>query len=128
MRKDFDGWNGEKKAIHADAHAPLYHEREVRWCHFGINIGYEQDGTGEGHARPALVLKGFSRSVCLVIPLTTSQKQNPYHVPVGSMGGKEAFAIISQLRLVDTRRLEQRLGVLDKGSFDRIRKAVKDML
>ena len=128
MQKDFDGWNEDKKALHKQAHAPLYREREVRWCHFGINVGFEQDGTGAGHARPALILKGLSRKVCIVVPLTTSTKKNPYHVPIGTVGDREAFVIISQIRLVDTKRLEKRLAIIDKDTFENIRKAVKDML
>jgi hypothetical protein len=65
MQKDFDGWNEQKKSIHVASHAPLYHEREIRWCHLGTNIGFEQDGTGEGRSRPVLILKGFSREVCV---------------------------------------------------------------
>ena len=128
MQKDFDGWNEDKKAIDEHAHAPLYREREIRWCRFGTNIGFEQDGTGAGRSRPALILKGFSRSVCLVIPLTTSTKENPYHVAVGMIGGRAASAIISQLRLVDTKRLEKRVAIIDRQTFENIRKAVKDML
>ncbi|MEK7604624.1 MAG: type II toxin-antitoxin system PemK/MazF family toxin [Patescibacteria group bacterium] len=128
MRKDFDGWNEEKKAIDEHAHAPLYHEREIRWCRLGINIGFEQDGTGPGRSRPALILKAFSRSVCLVVPLTTSVKKNPYYIPIGAVGERAASVIISQLRLVDTKRLEQKITTLDKKTFMHIRKAVKDML
>ncbi|MEK7060191.1 MAG: hypothetical protein AAB970_01050, partial [Patescibacteria group bacterium] len=43
----------------------------------------------------------FSRHVCLVVPLTTSPKKNPYHISVGIVEGEEAFAIISQVRLID---------------------------
>lgn len=128
MEKDFDGWNEQKKGIHAGAHAPSYREREIRWCHFGVNVGFEQDGTGEGRARPALVLKAFNRAVCLVLPLTTSTKKNPYHVSIGLVNDKQAAVILSQVRLVDTKRLEQRIAILDKETFGVIRKAVKDML
>lgn len=128
MQKDFDGWNEEKKAIDEHAHAPLYHEREIRWCSLGTNIGFEQDGTGAGRARPVLILKAFSRSVCLVIPLTTSTKENPYHVAIGNIGGRTASVIISQLRLVDTKRLQHKIATLDRKIFMHIRKAAKDML
>ena len=128
MQKDFDGWNEEKKTTHERVDAPLYRNREIRWCRFGTNIGFEQDGTGEDRSRPALILKGFSRQVCLVIPLTTSAKRNPYYIPLGIVGGRPAFAIISQLRLVDTRRLDQKIMDLDKETFEMIRKAAKDML
>lgn len=125
MVKDFDAWNVDKKAIHAREDRLLYHEREVRWCRLGVNVGFEQDGTGESYARPVLILKGFSRDVCLVVPLTTSTKKNPYHVSLGNVGGRESAAIISQLRLIDAKRLDQKIEVLDKDVFERIRKAVR---
>ncbi len=129
MHKDFDGWNTRKKQAHAhEGYMPLFYEREIRWCRLGVNIGFEQDGTGSAHSRPVLILKGFSRRVCLVVPLTTSPKRNPYHVPMGNVGGKNAYAIISQLRLIDTRRLDQHIGVADKSTFDHIRKTIKAML
>ena len=129
MHKDFDGWNSRKKQTHDQSeYLPLYRERQVRWCTLGVNVGYEQDGTGEGFSRPVLILKGFSRHVCLVVPLTTSRKSNPYHVPVGMVEGRDAYAVISQLRLIDTRRLYLLIHTVDVGTFDRIRKAVKDML
>lgn len=129
MEKDFDRWNRKKKRTHGqENYLPLYHERQVRWCTLGVNVGYEQDGTGEGFSRPVLILKGFSRHVCLVIPLTTSRKKNPYHVSIGIVDERESFAIISQLRLIDTRRLDQHIGVVDKDTFKHIRKTVKAML
>ena len=128
MQKDFDSWNEEKKQTNASEYLPFYREREIRWCRLGINIGFEQDGTGAGHARPVLVLKAFSRSVCLIVPLTTSEKKNPYHVAVGLVAGTYASAIISQLRLIDTKRLDSKLAVLDTATFEEIRKAVKAML
>lgn len=129
MEKDFDIWNGEKKIIHAqEEYAPLYHEREIRWCRLGVNIGYEQDGTGAKMSRPVLIFKAFSRHVCLAIPLTTSEKKNPYHVAIGMVGGRKACAIISQLRLIDTKRLDQKIARLDKKIFEEVRKAVKDIL
>ena|SRR3989344_2611177 len=129
MQKDFDGWNEQKKKTNAsEEYLPLYYEREVRWCRLGVNIGFEQDGTGGGYSRPVVIFKGFSRRVCLVIPLTTSMKKNKYHFALGKIGDAEASAIISQLRLVDTRRLDQHIEVVDKETFNRMQKAVKDML
>lgn len=128
MRKDFDGWNEQKKETDAREQAPLYREREIRWCRLGTNVGFEQDGSGADRSRPVLILKGFSRAVCLIIPLTTSQKRNPYHFPLGNVGGRQAAAILSQLRLVDTKRLDQKIADLDVGIFESAKKAVKDLL
>src|SRR3989344_7307679 len=102
INKDFDSWNESKKKAHKNHdYLPLYHEREIRWCRLGLNIGFEEDGTGKDFARPVLILKGFSRHVCLVLPLTTSTKKNPYNIPIGKVDNREASAIISQLRLID---------------------------
>lgn len=129
MEKHFDEWNELKKSVDGQAdYLPLYHERQIRWCRLGVNVGFEQDGTGQDFSRPILILKGFSRRVCLVIPLTTSAKRNRYHVAVGSVGGRQAYAIISQLRLVDTRRLDTLIETLDIELFTSVRKAIKDML
>lgn len=129
MDKDFDNWNGIKKKIHKkDTYLPLYHERQVRWCRLGVNVGFEQNGKGDGYSRPVLILKGFNRHVCLVVPLTTSTKKNPYHQSLGIIDGQESFVIISQLRLIDTKRLYKQIGTIDKEVFKVIIKAVKDML
>ena len=130
MQKDFDGWNEQKKEIDAREDILLYHERDsdIRWCRLGTNVGFEQDGTGTGRARPVLVLKAFNRHVCLVVPLTTSTKQNWYYVSIGLVNGRPASVIISQLRLIDTKRLTVKIMVLDRAKFDEIRKAVKAML
>ena len=128
MKKDFDTWNKNKKRIHAEHKNKLYHEREVWWCSLGVNIGFEQDGTGAEGERPVIILKGFSKQVCLVMPLTTSEKRNPYHVSLGKVSGRGAFAIISQIRLIDTKRLINKIGFIEHKIFEKIRKAAKDLL
>jgi len=128
MRKKFDDWNKSKKLIHDEASNKLYHEREVWWCTLGVNIGFEQDCTSKEAERPVLVLKGFSKDVCLIIPLTTSVKKNPYHFALGKVDNKIAFAIFSQIRLIDTKRLVNKIGFIDKDLFENIRKVIKDLL
>lgn len=128
MVKAFDLWNERKKDINSNSENKLYHRREVWWCKLGLNIGYEQDGTGGELDRPVLILKGLSKNVCIIIPLTTSTKSNPYHVSMGEIDGRGAFAIISQVRLIDTKRLVNKVCTVDGAIFERIRKAVKDIL
>lgn len=128
MQKDFDQWNEQKKVIHLQNGNRFYRPREIWWCSLGVNVGFEQDGTGEGNQRPVLIIRGFSKNVCLIIPLTTSIKKNLYYIPLGKVDNREAFAIISQIRLVDTKRLTNRLAVLDKSHFETIKKAVRDLI
>jgi len=126
--KDFDSWNLQKKKIHNSGKSKFYRAREIWWCDLGINIGFEQDGTGKDNRRPVLILRGFSKQVCLIIPLTTSQKKNKYYLKIGEVNGKEASLIISQIRLVDTMRLVRKIEELKQEKFDEIRKIVKDLI
>ncbi|OGG66458.1 hypothetical protein A3D71_01155 [Candidatus Kaiserbacteria bacterium RIFCSPHIGHO2_02_FULL_55_20] len=128
MEKDFDGWNEVKKKTNAEQ-PRLYTVREVWWCRLGVNVGTEQDGKGEWHVRPCVIMRGFGPDACLVVPLTTSSRKHALRVPVGLVEGQEARANLSQLRVVDTRRLQNRIGFLDKAPFDALRKkAAKAML
>jgi hypothetical protein len=80
--KQFDEWNGTKKTVN-DQTGRLYAERAIWWCLLGVNMGFEQDGTGKSFERPVVVLQGFSKMVCLVVPLTTATKENKSHSPFG---------------------------------------------
>lgn len=128
MKKDFDKWNVIKKEIHWKKSPVFCHPREIWWCALGVNVGFEQDGSEIDHERPVLILRGFNEYVCLVLPLTASTKKNKYHASLGIIDGKESFAIISQIRLIDTKRLINKVGVVDKETFKNIRKIVKDLL
>ena len=91
-------------------------------------MGYEQDGVGKEFHRPVIILRGFSKQVCLIVPLTTSEKTNPYHFSLGKIRDRNSFAIISQIRLIDTRRLVDKVGMLDKEKFVALKKSVKEIL
>lgn len=128
MKKDFDGWNETKKKTDSRREAPFYHEREVWWCTLGVNVGSEENGSGEEYRRPALILKGLSMETCIIVPLTTSAKDHPLRIVVGLIGGKQARAILSQMRVIDTKRLVRKMKYLDVNAFEQIRKAAKVML
>jgi len=127
MQKDFDKWNIEKKR--ADTEQPrLYTVREIWWCRLGVNIGTEQDGRGKFFLRPAIILRGFGPDACLIVPLTTSIREHPLRVSVGIVDGCMARANLSQLRIIDTRRLVEKVGFLENGIFMALRKTAKDLL
>ena len=127
MTKNFDTWNEQKKVIDKDGGPEFFHAREIWWCALGLNIGFEQDGSGDEYRRPVLILKGLSPKTCLVVPLTTSRQEHFLRPHIGQIDGKEAHAILSQLRVVDKKRLIRKVGYLDKVIFEQIRKAVKTM-
>ncbi len=128
MKKVFDAWNEDKKIINDRIGSPFCHARELWWCSLGINIGFEQDGSDIEFRRPVLILKGLSKATSLVIPLTKSTHKHKLRPNIGLVGGKEACALLSQIRVIDTRRLVSKIGNLDMNIFESIRKTVKDML
>ncbi|MFZ1019402.1 MAG: type II toxin-antitoxin system PemK/MazF family toxin [Minisyncoccia bacterium] len=129
MQKNFDKWNNKKKEINnQDSFDLFFHEREIWWCSLGLNIGYEQDGSEDNYRRPVLILKGLSLQICLVIPLTSSIHIHSLRPSIGIVDGKNAKALISQIRVIDKKRLVSKIGYLDQETFDKIRKIVKDLI
>jgi len=127
MEKNFDRWNEVKKRTNTER-PRLYTVREIWWCKLGVNIGTEQDGKGEWYDRPCVIMRGFGPDACLVIPLTTSTHEHSLRISIGLVEGQEARANLSQMRVVDTRRLTRRIGFLEKKVFLELRKAARDML
>lgn len=126
--KDFDSWNEHKKVIHGQNAGPFYHEREIWWCSLGVNVGNEQDGTGKNFDRPVIILRGLSAQTCVIIPLTASPEIHPLRPSIGMLEGKEAKALLSQIRVIDVKRLLKKIGYLEQGVFEKIRKNAKDLL
>ncbi len=128
MDKNFDQWNQKKKQINKDIFDNFVHTREVWWCSLGINIGFEQDGKHEFFERPVLVLKKFSRDMVLVIPLTSKIKEDNKYFLKFTHNDTQFSAIISQLRLISTKRLRRKIYSMDSEIFNSIRHKVKEML
>ena len=124
MEKDFDRWNEIKKATDAaDEAARLYfREGEVWWVRLGHNIGYEANGKSREFTRPIIILKKYNQYSFLALPLTTVPKPNPYRLPVGMVDGMQAFATLSQLCNIDSKRLVKKIMHLDADIFIAIKK------
>ncbi|MFA5942177.1 MAG: type II toxin-antitoxin system PemK/MazF family toxin [Candidatus Paceibacterota bacterium] len=124
MQKDFDGWNGKKKKIHTEESARRYHERDIWFCSLGVNVGFEQDGTGLNFDRPVVVVKGFNANTCFAVALTGRKREGTYYKYLGVIEEREASAVLSQVRIIDTKRLIRKIGVLDRKSFEELKKAL----
>lgn len=120
MSKDFDIWNNAKKHIDATApRPPFVSEREIWWCSLGINIGREQDGRGDNFERPAVVIKTLSPDTCMVLPLSTKRRLQKFQSEI-SHGSMRGFALLDQVRVLDTKRLRRKIGTVSKSEFNAI--------
>lgn len=108
--KEFDLWNKKKKEIEQSDVQRLCREREVWWCALGVNIGSEQDGKNEFFERPVLILKRYSMDLILVLPITSTEKDNVYYVKIKSV--MASSVILSQVRAIDNKRLLRKVGML----------------
>jgi len=129
MYKDFDSWNSKKKQIDLidDANRPIFKEREIWWCNLGSNVGNEQDGTGKDFDRPVLVYKKFSKKIFLGISLSTRIKEHPYYHEF-QFKGQSQSVIVFQIKLMDSKRLLNRMGSVTPADFNDIKKKVINMV
>ena len=128
MQKDFDKWNINKKTLNSNTQGPFYNEREIWWCSLGVNIGFEQDGTGDNFDRPILVIKGFNKNTFLSIGLTGKKKTGKYYFYLGKIEGRDSTAVLSQIRLVDSKRLIRKIITLDETTFTNLQNSIKKII
>ena len=127
MTKDFQQWHTKKEFLHKEKIRPFFHEGEVWFCSLGANVGFEQDGRGVDFLRPILVVKKFNQELCWGLPLTRSQKQGQYYFSF-TLNRQISTAILSQLRLIDGKRLQYRIGDVVADDFGIIRKRLAQLL
>ena len=122
--KDFQKWHKIKKILDVIPQRVFFHEREVWWCSTGANIGFEQDGRGDRFARPVLVFKKFNNEIFWAIPLSTKIKKNKFYAEIILGDRIPRVVIISQLRLIDAKRLLYKVGTISDDNYAAIQKAV----
>jgi len=125
--KKYDKWNEVKKDTQKKNFIFSVKPREIYWVKIGQNIGSEEYGKGELFSRPVLILKRFSRNMFYGIPLSTKIKDGNFFYNFTFLD-KPSNALLVQGRLFDTKRLENRMGMIEKTDFENIKKSVKELL
>ena len=125
--KDFDGWNKEKKSVHNNGTQKLFHEREIWWASFGINIGREQDGRGDNFERPVVIIKTLSPDTFICLPLSTKKRLPGFQ---SSVIHEEihGFALLDQIRVIDSKRLLRKIGTMTQEEFIILKEKMKKLL
>jgi len=126
MKKDFLKWHHKKEFLHEEKTRPYFHEGETWFCSLGFNVGFEQDGKGEHFLRPVIIVKKFNQEIFLGIPLTKHIKKGKYYFPF-KLNNQISAAILSQIRLIDGKRLNYKIGNLDKEDFKEIKKRLAQL-
>ena len=133
MTKDFQKWHGKKSQIDEIENRPFFHEMEIWFCYLGANVGFEQDGSGEDFLRPIVIIRKFNDKIFWGIPLTKAvkkiNKKNGKFYFIFSFDRKEkSAAILSQVRLIDGRRLSYKIGEISEADFVLLKEKLKALL
>ncbi len=123
----FDQWNNEKKHIDGLSLCVFAKPRDVCYIKLGYNIWFEENGKRE-FLRPVLIINKIG-SLYFVIPLTSKVKDNRYHYKLVSVlfNNKYSFLILSQGRIIDGRRLIEKVAKCDSEEFKYIKKILRNM-
>ena len=125
--KDFDSWNIHKKEIDSTDNKKTFHEREIWFIKIGENIGFEQNGKGTEFLRPVIVYKKFSKNVFLGIPLTKTNRAGKFYSEF-EFKDQRSFAILSQIRLFDSKRLAYVMGRMSGGDYKKLKEKLIELL
>jgi mRNA-degrading endonuclease toxin of MazEF toxin-antitoxin module len=99
---------------------PTVDEGQLWWCNQGQNIGSEVYGKGSNFTRPVVVYKKLSRFTFMVIPCSTKLKTGSWYSQF--IHNKiTMIAVLSQAKVIDYRRLINKIGELDKTDFAKIK-------
>ncbi|NPA55865.1 MAG: DUF354 domain-containing protein [Epsilonproteobacteria bacterium] len=120
----FDEWNVVKKEIDKKDIILKFKQRDIFFINLGQNIGYEQHGKGKEFLRPVLILKKFNSRFFLGVLLTTKPKNNQFYYKIG----ENSYAILSQIRTFDAKRLRYFVKRLNDNKFFEVIAKIENLL
>jgi mRNA interferase MazF len=131
LEEDYNSWNNIKKDIAKENISVGFKNRDIFYMSMGKNIGFEQDGKGENFVRPVVIVKGFNKNMFFGIPLSTKIKEGKFYYRFSFYKKDikvENIALLSQMRLFSTKRLLNKIGVMNIDDFKNMKNKFKDLL
>lgn len=123
MHKDFQKWHTLKSDIDASRPYPLFREQEIWWCSLGANVGAEEDGKNNLFERPVIIVRKFNKEVFWGVPATLQRKEGIFYFPF-ILAGRPQVALLSQIRILSSKRLIRRMEGLDARQFTNLKQAI----
>lgn len=125
--KNFEDWFTLKPKLDSQIHQPqLVKQGNIWWCSVGENIGAEISGKGKSFSRPVIIHTKLSKYTFLVIPCSTQIKKGSWFVSFFHKS-KQMVAVLSQIKIVDYRRLENKIGDIDDKDYQDIKTAFNNL-
>ncbi len=119
--KNFTGWFQLKPNLDSNnSIPPLVSEGQIWWVQIGENIGTEISGKGPKFTRPGIIYKKLSRYTFLIIPTSSKIKEGSWYSKF-TFNSIEMVGSLNQIRIIDYRRLDNKMGVLDELDYSKIK-------
>ena len=126
----FDEWNEIKKELDGSKQGYVK-AGKIYWLSVGRNIGTEIYGKGDKFLRPVLVVKTVFKKAFIGVPISSKTKNKSdflYH-KFTDTDGKEQVALLTQIRLFDTKRvINARKGGITSEDFNAVKEKLRDFL
>ncbi len=118
--KAFQEWCKLKIALWRKDSKVIFKQGDIWWCSLGMNLGEEIFGKGTKFTRPVLIFRKFTSNSFLGLPLTTQEKRGTWYVEI-TIHGKKNWVILNQARILDRKRLTNRIAALDDADLKKVR-------
>ncbi|MFA5349225.1 MAG: type II toxin-antitoxin system PemK/MazF family toxin [Candidatus Paceibacterota bacterium] len=118
--KSLKEWCELKMILWMKSGKTIFKQGEIWWCSVGVNLGEEIFGKGEKFTRPVLIFKKLTSSSFLGLPLTTQEKLGSWYVEI-TIHGKRNWVMLNQARILDKKRITNRLVTLDDADLKKVR-------
>ena len=131
--KQFNDWNEIKKNINNHKNKKVgFKTRDIFYINMGENIGFEQNGKGADFVRPIVILKVFNREMFFAIPLSSQIKEGKFYYSFEFEAKDKSInknvALLSQMRLFSSKRLLNKIGMINKNDFKNMKDNFKNII
>lgn len=129
MEKDFSKWHKLKTKLQGQEmdEELFFNIRDVWYCSVGLNLGREEDGKNENYERPVLIIKKFNNEIFLALPITSGIKDGRYYHQFNIKDQPNSI-ILSQIRLLDKKRLLRKMFVFPEDDFKEVMNKLKKII
>lgn len=120
MIKDFNSWNEIKKDLDLNIPRTDFYERQIWWCYLGINVGSEQNGTGNDFDRPVLIFKKLNTETFVALPLSSKGREDDYFFKLKTNTQDSSFVLFHQVRVLSIKRLKKPIRFISRFEYREI--------